>query len=389
MPMTAPILLALLALSAEPITPTQLETSLQVPPRGAVAEGLAARLRASYPEGADLKAGTLAPLIEGDAVAFILEAPADSAARVTGSIDHCRGLDLIPIGATGLWARVESIPTDTKFAFAYAVAGKPVGGGVVEMPEWSYPPESKEIPGRTYGKYEPLAFRSATFDNARTGWIYVPASYDPAGPPAALLIFQDGTAYKGEHVGAVVDNLIAARAMPVTIVVGLDPGVNDDGTSHRSVEYDTLDDAYATFLAKEVLPRIKAAYKIGDAPADHAIAGASSGGICAFTAAWHRPDLFGKVCSQVGSFTNIRGGGAYPEIVRTTDRKPIRVLLADGTNDLINQHGDWWQANEAMYAALKAKGYPVHFLKDRGFHNYWTCGRQLPEALRWLWSDAK
>ena len=87
--------------------------------------------------------------------------------------------------------------------------------------------------------------------------------------------------------------------MPVTVVVSLDPGTNDDGKSNRSVEYDTLSDAYATFLDKEVLPRIKAAYKISDAPADHAIAGASSGGICAFTAAWHRPDLFGKVCSQI------------------------------------------------------------------------------------------
>ena len=167
----------------------------------------------------------------------------------------------------------------------------------------------------------------------------------------------------------------------------LDPGVNDDGSRNRSVEYDTLSDRYATFLADEVLPLVKKEFRLRDEPSAHAIAGASSGGICAFTVAWHRPDLFGRVLSQIGSFTNIRGGNAYPEIVRQAPAKPIKIVLTDGTNDLINQFGDWWQANQAMHAALREKGYDVDFLADRGFHNFWTCGRQLPEALRRLWKD--
>ena len=235
----------------------------------------------------------------------------------------------------------------------------------------------------------PLEFRSTTFGNKRTGSIYVPASYDPAGPPAALMVFQDGDAYRKENVGTVVDNLIAAKAMPVTILVLLNPGVNDDGKSNRSVEYDTLDDRYVTFLEKEVLPLVAKEYRLRDDPSARAIGGASSGGICAFTAAWHRPDLFGRVLSQIGSFTNIRGGNAYPDLVRKAPKKPIRVFLSDGTNDLINKYGDWWQANEAMYAALKEKGYDVSFLKDRGFHAFWTCGQQLPEALRQTWADSR
>ena len=386
---TLACLAALLAAEVEPITPGALHEALQVPPRGAGAEALAARIRAAFPAGTDLKAGTHAPLVEADAVAFVIEAPAGTNPRVAGMVNHSLGLDLVPIGETGLWARVESIPTDTKFAFAYEVGGKKVGGRAVEMPGWSYPPESKEKPGASYGKYVPLKFRSEVFKNDRTGWVYVPAAYSADGPPAALMVFQDGDAYKGEHVGTVVDNLIAAKAMPVTILVLLNPGVNDDGKSNRSVEYDTLSDAYATFLDKEVLPRIKKDYALSDDPAHRALGGASSGGICSFTAAWHRPDLFGKVCSQIGSFTNIRGGNAYPELVRREAKRPIKVLLSDGTNDLINRHGDWWQANEAMDAALRSKGYEVHFLKDRGFHAYWTCGRQLPEALRWLWADGK
>ena len=104
-------------------------------------------------------------------------------------------------------------------------------------------------------------------------------------------------------------------------------------------------------------------------------------------------DRYGRkpvlVLSQIGSFTSIRGGNAYPDLVRKAPKKPIRVFLSDGTNDLINKHGDWWQANEAMYAALKEKGYAVSFLKDRGFHAFWTCGQQLPEALRQTWADSK
>ena len=377
----------LLASPAEPITPTALHQALQVPPKGAAAEELAARIRASYPAGTDLKLGKHAPLVESDQVAFVLEAPADSKPRLGGMLNHSRGFDLVPIGETGLWARVERIPTDTKFSFNYRAGGKTFGGKAVEMPDWAYPPESKRIPGRKYGEYKPLAFRSEVFKNNRKGWLYVPAAFDPAGPAASVMVFQDGSAYKGEHVGEVVENLIADKAMPVTILILLDPGVNDDGKSNRSVEYDTLSDKYATFLEKEVLPLVAKDHKLKTEPMSRAIGGASSGGICAFTVAWQRPDLIGRVCSHIGSFTNIRGGNAYPDLIRKAEKKPIKVFLHDGTNDLINMAGDWWQANEAMDAALKSKGYDVFFLKDRGFHAYWSAGRILPESIRRTWSE--
>jgi enterochelin esterase-like enzyme len=384
--MITAILCLLITAEPQPITPGQLHDALQVPLRGAAAEALAERIRAAFPAGTDLKGGAK-PLVDGSMVAFIVEADASPARppRVTGMLNHGRGYDLVPIGETGLWARIELIPTDTRFAYGYSVGDRTFGQGIVEMPEWKYPPESREQPGRVYGKTLPLKFRSKVFNNNRTGAIYVPAAYKPMGPPAALMVFQDGDAYLREHVGTVVDNLIAAGQMPVTVLLLLNPGVNDDGTSNRSVEYDTLDDRYVTFLEKEALPLVTKEYQLRDTADARAIGGASSGGICAFTAAWGRPDLFGRVCSQIGSFTNIRGGDAYPMLVRQAPRKPVKVFLADGTNDLINTYGDWWQANEAMAAALREKGYDVDFLQDRGFHAYWTCGKQLPEALRRTW----
>jgi enterochelin esterase family protein len=382
------MMVSLIAVEADPapITPSELDQALQVPPSGRDAEALASRIRAAF-RGKDLAQG--GHLIENDAVAFVVAAPEGAkSVRVAGMINHNRGVDLVPVAGTGLYARVEPVPTDTKFAYHFEVDGKKTGGATVEMPGWSYPPESSERSGVSYGRYRPLAFRSQVFGNDRTGWVYVPAAYD-GKTPASLMVFQDGDAYKTERVGTVIDNLIAARKMPVTVLVLLNPGTNDDGSKNRSVEYDSLDDRYARFLADEVLPMVAKEFRLRDDPKSRAIGGASSGGICSFTAAWHRPDLFGRVLSQIGSFTNIRGGNITPELVARAPRKPIKVLLTDGTNDLINQHGDWWQANNAMHAALTEKGYDVKFLRDRGFHAYWTCGRQLPEAMAWLWSDAE
>jgi enterochelin esterase family protein len=381
-------LLALIA-QAKPITPTELNQAMLVPVRGAEADELARRVRAAFPPGTDLKLGKHAPLVQEDAVAFVLEALGEPAPRVAGMVNHGRGLDMLPIGQTGLWVRVDSIPADTKFSFDFRRGKERIGGRTVEMPRWQYLPESSELPGRSYGKYLQLRFRSEIFHNERTGWIYLPAAYDPQGPPPALMVFQDGDAYRNERVGTVVDNLIAAGQMPVTILLLLNPGINEEGKSNRSVEYDTLSDAYVRFLEREAVPQLTSKYKVRDDAASRAIAGASSGAICAFTVAWNRPDLFGRVCSQIGSFTNIRGGDRYPQTIAESPHRPIKVVLTMGTNDLINPYGDWWRANEAMYNALKQKGYDVFVIADRGFHAFWTCGRQLPEAIRRTWAGFK
>ena len=175
-------------------------------------------------------------------VAFIVEADASLSKppRVTGMINHGRGYDLVPIGETGLWVRVELIPTDTKFAYAYTVGDRTFGQGIVEMPDWKYPPESREQPGRAYGKYGPAQVpQQGLQQQPHRLRSMSPPPTRPGGPPAALMVFQDGDAYLKEHVGTVVDNLIAAKTMPVTILLLLNPGVNDDGTPNRSVEYDT------------------------------------------------------------------------------------------------------------------------------------------------------
>jgi enterochelin esterase family protein len=259
-------------------------------------------------------------------------------------------------------------------------------------------PDSMRQPGVPQGTVTKHAWTmSAIYPGTeRDYWVYVPQQYDSARP-ACVMVFQDGGAYVDENgsfrVPIVFDNLIAQGAMPVTIGIFVNPGVilpTEEGGQprrNRSFEYDTLSDQYARFLLDEVLPEVGKNYNIAQEAEGRAIGGISSGGICAFTVAWERPDAFSKVLSHVGSFTNIRGGHVYPALVRKTERKPIRVFLQDGANDLDNLHGNWPLANQQMAAALKYSGYDYRFEFGDGGHNGKHGGAILPDSLRWLWRE--
>lgn len=259
-------------------------------------------------------------------------------------------------------------------------------------------PDSQAQPGVPQGKITRGSFtNSAVFPGTvRDYWIYVPAQYDPA-KPACAMVFQDGGDYvrtNGEmRVPIVFDNLIHKKEMPVTIGIFISPGnvpAVEEGKKarqNRSYEYDSLGDRYARFLLEEFLPEIKKQYNFTTDPEGWAIAGKSSGGIAAFTVAWERPDHFRKVLSQIGSFTNIRGGHNYQAWIRKTDAKPLRVFLQEGSNDLDNLHGHWPLANQELAASLKFKKYDHKLEMGNGGHNGNHGGAILPDSLRWLWRD--
>jgi len=243
--------------------------------------------------------------------------------------------------------------------------------------------------------------------------VYVPAQYDKSRP-AALMVFQDGQAWvrlTGDYrTPYVLDNLIYRREIPVMIVVFINPGRKPDQpeanakewgdrSSNRPQEYNALDDKYAKVIIDELLPVLSKQFNISTNPDDRGIGGASSGAIAAFTVAWHRPDQFRKVLSTIGSFTNIRGGHVYPDLIRSNDRKPIRIFLQDGVNDnrgirrragsegAYDPERDWHAQNRKMVGALTEKGYDVNFTWGIGTHSNKQGGAILPEMLRWLWRD--
>jgi len=264
--------------------------------------------------------------------------------------------------------------------------------------EYALGPDSQRRPGVPEGKVVHSTWSSSHVypGTTRDYWVYVPAQYDSA-KPACLMVFQDGRGFQSEtgswRVPVVFDNLIAQGAMPVTIAVFIDPGVLvapsdlQQNRYNRSYEYDALGPRYARFLLDEILPEVGRQYRLSADPNDRAIAGASSGGIAAFTAAWERPDAFRRVLSFIGSYTNLRGGDIYPNLIRKSENRPLRVFLQDGYNDLNIYAGSWYLGNQAMARALEFAGYDVNFEVGTEAHNSKHGAAVLPDALRWLWRD--
>ena len=286
-------------------------------------------------------------------------------------------------------------------------------------------PDSLPQQGVPKGRLEgPLTFKSAILaGTVRRYWIYVPAQYTP-DRPANVLVFQDGQRATNPagplQVPQVLENLVHKKDIPVTIGIFITPGhlaeayPDDLGTgnpNNRAAEYDALSDAYARFIVEEMLPEVAKRYNLATDPARRAIGGTSSGAICAFTVAWHRPDQFRNVISMIGSYTSIGyrpatagapmvpGGDLYPTMIRKTPIKPIKVFLQDGRNDLDNQHGNWFLANQQMLAALSFANraadtqntpgprYEVRHEWGEGGHSDAHGGALLPDILRWIWND--
>jgi enterochelin esterase family protein len=362
--------------------------------RPATADDLAARLRAEA--GAEALSKGAPPLVDELTVAWALAVPnASEAPRVVATDGTDFQLPLARLGDSEVFAAVAELTDGTAFRWAYEVDGTQINGGDLEV--YRIHPDSRARPDVSKGQLIPQPrWASRVFDGTVREWsIYVPAQYQP-DHPTAVMVFQDGVRFYQKDVPTVFDNLIADGVMPPTVGIFLDPGVYADTTvSNRSFEYDKLSDQYARFLLEEILPEVEKSYRLRRDAAGRAIGGISSGGICAFTVAWQRPDQFGKVLSWVGSFANIasgptlrEGGHNYPALIRKLPKKPIRVFLQGGENDLDNVHGNWPLANQEMAKALAFSGYDYQFVYGHGFHSTRHGLAILPDSLRWLWRNS-
>jgi enterochelin esterase family protein len=380
---------------------------------------LAAAISATLPAEA-LKKGT-AWVGRGPEFFFAI----DSKATPEIVIDDAPGQAMQRAAGSDLWYAAAQIePSGTAHSFHYRVNGAAFGGSS-DVPVFG--PLSQRQTGVPEGTLlGPIQHSSKIYDGMKSDyWVYVPAQYDPSRP-AALMVFQDGKGYldrEGNNPALnVVDNLIAQKQMPVTICVFVMPGdiSGAAGTpthnfvkaygdkwkrtlsdSMRSTLYDTVSDRYARFLRDEVLAEVQAKYNIRKDAYSRAILGISSGGICAFNAAWQMPGEFSRVISWIGSFVSIQwkedpsvadGGQDYPEKVLREPKRNIRVWLQDGNQDMESswfgsRYGSWPLANVRMATALKLAGYDFHFSFGTGTHNSAGGAAELPAELIWLWRE--
>ena len=291
-----------------------------------------------------------------------------------------------------LWALAATVRTSTSHNFHYMVANEPFGGRT-DIP--AFGPYSYERPGVPRGTLSEKMVHTSKIYPGMTNdwWYYVPAQYD-AGKPAAVMIWQDGQGLvprEGQRAQIVFDNLTQEGLIPVIIHVFVAPGTIN-GRRLRSVQYDSVDDAYTRYILEEILPQVAAKYKLRTDGYSRAIAGNSSGGICAFNAAWQKPDQFSRVLSRIGSFTSIQwkpgekdGGNIFPFAIRKQPKRNIRVWLQDGSGDLENTHGSWPLQNIAMANSLKMRDYDYHLSWGNGTHNGAHGNAELAEELIWLW----
>jgi Putative esterase len=311
---------------------------------------------------------------------------------------------------------------------AWGVAGQDAPGRARKPGDYPLTEDSRPHDGIRHGELlGPFEFRGVVFaGTVHRYWVYLPPGYRPDGALPNLLVFQDGQRAVNPagplRVPVVLDNLISRGDIPPTLGVFVTPGnggehyPDDLGTGnpdHRSAEYDDLGDAYTRFLVDELLPEIARTHPFTGDPARRVIGGTSSGAICAFTVAWRRPDAFRNVISMIGSYTSIGyrpataehpmipGGDLYPGLIRKSPIRPLRVFLQDGSNDLDNEHGNWFLANQQMLSAfrwanahadaerLPGPRYDVAYEWGDGGHSDEHGGSLLPGILRWVWRDQR
>jgi enterochelin esterase family protein len=385
------------AQEARALDPKSLQAALESNPQGAGAERLAERIREAF-GGTDALLKGATPMVDELTVAWAIEAPGWTPApnlpaprvwRPSGNT----GYPMTRVGHTGVYAVVRTLAHGDAFTWIYDAGNAwRGGGGTIEV--YQTHPDARERPGVPKGTLKQMpAWHSKVFSGTtRDWWVYIPAQYKPE-TPAAVMVFQDGNAAR-QYVVPVFDNLIAQGDMPVTVGIFIEPGGIKTPRDNRSVEYDTLSDHYARFLLEEILPEVEKTVRLRRDAAGRAIAGQSSGAIAAFTVAWERPNEFGKVLSGIGSFTNIQagkslreGGHNYAALIRRVPRKPIRIFMQDGMNDLDNVSGSWWLANLTLARSFAFAGYDYRFEQGQGFHNNNHMRAILPDALRWLWRN--
>ena len=218
--------------------------------------------------------------------------------------------------------------------------------------------------------------------------VVIPAQYD-GSKPACVYVKTDGY---NPREKALLETMIATKEMPVTIGVFVKPGSLPPAIKgatdrrNRCFEYDGISDNNVRFFTEELLPFIAKEYdlKLSTDGNDRCISGGSSGGIAAFTAAWHRPEAFSRVYAASGSWVAFRGGHEFPTMVRKFEAKPIRAYLTTATHDMENCAGDWFLVDQEMDKALKFSGYDYQFRTIDGRHvaGY---GDNWQEAMAYLW----
>jgi|SRR5688500_1802030 enterochelin esterase-like enzyme len=215
---------------------------------------------------------------------------------------------------------------------------------------------------------------SSVLGNTRALQIYTPPGFAASQSGLPLLVVLDSGAY-GDYVPvpAILDALIAEKRIAPVVAVMV-------GNVSRTEELQ-CSPAYASFLARELVPWMRETYRAGASPALTVVSGASLGGLAASFAAFQHPDVFGNVVSQSGSYWWAPAGDAAPEWLTrrlaAESPKAVRVSMSVGAMEIPEQ----LETNRRFREALAAKGYAVSYSEFNGNHSYLNWRADLADHL--------
>lgn len=278
-------------------------------------------------------------------------------------------------------------PVALALAFLALAATRTLAQG--QVPDLPLHAVSDQRPVVAAGRVEPHTIRSAAYGRERRYAVYTPPGYSPARTYPLLIAF-DGSDYLDT---AVLDSLLAAGKAPPMVAV-----LVDDSTAGVRLDDLANHERFVRFLTGELLPAVRARYRVTTDPPRTVVAGSSAGGLAAAYVALQRPDLFGNVLSQSGAFWRGNEGASAPVEWLTgryaaLPRKPIRFVLDVGDQETRATAGGGpsiLDANRRLHAVLVKKGYDVRYTEvPGGVHAPETWRPRFPGDLEQLVSEWK
>ena len=241
--------------------------------------------------------------------------------------------------------------------------------------------------------------------------VYLPPGYDAArARPYPLLLALDGQTMPQWRLAETLDELVGTGAIEPVIVAAV------PASAERMDEYGMAGQldfagrgrhakALQDLLAGEVLPWLREQHHVAPDAARTGIFGASLGGLCAFDAAWRRPQVFGLAGIFSGSLwwraddssvaAQQASRLAHRTVRETATRPALRLWFQAGTRDeAADRDGngviDAIQDTTELVDELVARGFRrgddvVYHELEGGEHHEGTWARALPEFLRWAW----
>lgn len=321
---------------------------------------------------------------------------------------------LTRLADTDLWYRTEMIPNDARFAYwfqinrpftmpraddlagqAKVLANSPyradplnprimimqgmMPASLLELPAAPPQPWLERLPEVRPGMLKEHKFKSKLLNGERTVTIYTPANYASLRDSCGLLVLFDGAYYQDSEMipaPTILDNLIAKKKIPplVTVFVKHDPLSRDKDLS--------CSDPFVAFLIEELMPWIRANYKVSARPESTIVGGLSMGGLMASYCGLRHPEVFGNVLSQSGAYSWYPGGlerdtREVPDqetdwLTRqfvATPRRAVRFYIEIGRFE-DGGFASPLAATRRFRDVLKAKDYSVHYSEYSGGHDY-------------------